>query len=107
MARPIRKLTIGSWQFPLIGGKARVKQFDVLQTADGLVFRQRLTGVEAELIQQKAGNTVQLRMPSVFGRPKLLTIGADWVKIGDRLFKAAPSGTAPTTPGTSKKGKGP
>lgn len=101
MKNPKQKLTIGTWRFPLISGKARVKQFEVQQTADGLVLKQRLTGGIAEMFQgskQKPDNTIRLSVPSVFGKPKVLTIGADWVKIGDRIFRADTSG---------KKGTGP
>ncbi len=88
------KFSIGTWQFPLMGDGARVTQFHVRQTADGVVLTQRIAEGRAEMFQgsKKPANTIRLSIPSIFGRSKVLTIGADWVMIGDRLFRAVTSG---------------
>lgn len=90
--RKQKKLAIGSWSFPLVRGRAtRVKAFTVEQKADGLVLRQPLHGSYAELMQTaraKSPYQVRLNLPSLFGRAKVVTIGSDWVRIGDRIFRA-------------------
>ena len=88
-----KKLLIGSWSFPLVQGKARVKEFTVTQTADGLLLKQPLSGSYAELLQNPSAKAklpfaVRLNLSNVFGRSKVVTIGTDWVRIGDRIFKA-------------------
>jgi hypothetical protein len=91
MKNPLQKLlTIGTWRFPLIGGKGKVKQFEIRQVGEGIVLQHRLFGT-VEIFQGagvKPPNTLRLSIPSVFGKPKVLTIGTDWVKIGNRLFRA-------------------
>jgi len=94
--RKQKKFAIGSWSFPLVRGRARVKAFTVEQKASGLVLRQPLHGSYAELLQTaraKPPYQVRLNLPSVFGRAKVVTIGSDWVQIGDRIFRADKGGT--------------
>jgi hypothetical protein len=94
--RKQKSLTIGSWSLPLVRGRARVKAFSVEQKTDGLVLRQPLHGSYAELLQTSRAKPpfqVRLNIPSVFGRSKVVTIGSDWVQIGDRIFRAERGGT--------------
>jgi hypothetical protein len=93
--RKEKKLAIGSWSFPLVRGRARVKAFSVEQKAGGVVLKQPLEGSYAELFQTaraKPPFQVRLTIPSVFGRAKVVTIGSDWVQIGDRIFRAEKGG---------------